>query len=252
MKVATWNIGGCFISPNKDANFDTEDITYFIKELERVKPEIICLQEAHISKGNNQPEIIAKALDLNYVETKAIANSHIKDGEQLAIAIISTYPILSAKFHQLENPKLEMIWNGKKVLSHDKGLLEIKIDYRGKVIRVLSAHMVPFHKFEKNFLDTQFRDIREHIDRIISENDKPTVMGADMNFEEVAKLIPKALNQGYYFSLDGMPTTPKGKQFDKIIVSREWTTVKSEVISGRADHYLCFAEIGIQNLKESF
>ncbi len=136
-----------------------------------------------------------------------------------------------------------MIWNNKRVFSHDKGLLEVKIDYNGSAIRVLSAHMVPFHKFEKSFLDIQFKEIREQIDRIISGNDKPTIMGADMNFEEVEKLIPKLLNRGYSFSLNDIPTTPKRKRFDKIIISREWMTVQSKVISGKADHYLCFAEL---------
>lgn len=40
MRIATWNIGGGFISFKQKHKFDTEDIGYFIDELKKIQPDI--------------------------------------------------------------------------------------------------------------------------------------------------------------------------------------------------------------------
>ena len=157
MRIATWNIGGGFILSEQKREYDLEDIDYFIHELKSSKAEIICLQEIHISENNDQPKIIAEGLGYQYFEAESIADSHLKDDERLSISIISKYPILSAKFNKLTNPNLEFVWRGKQAFSHDKGFLEAIVEYNGTNIRILSGHMVPFHKFGHDFLDDEFK-----------------------------------------------------------------------------------------------
>lgn len=248
MRIATWNIGGGFISSEQKHEFDTEDIGYFIDELKKIQPDIICFQEIHVSENNNQPKMIAKSLGFKFCEVESIANSHLKDGEKLSIAIISKYPIISSKFNLLLNPNLHSVWSGKEVISHDKGFLEVKINYQGADVRILSGHMVPFHKFDQNFLADEFKEIRNQIDKTISHENKniPTVIGADMNFEDIHKLIPNIFRQGFNSILDDKVTTPKGRKIDKIIISKNWIFANPKIIQGRADHYLCFADIDLK------
>ena len=246
MRVATWNIGGGFISSEQKREFDVEDIGYFIDELKKIQPDIICFQEIHVSENNDQPKMIANALDFAFYKTESIADSHLKDGEKLSIAIISKYPIISSKFSKLPNPNLEFIWNGKKVFSHDKGFLETVIDYKEINARVLSGHMIPFRKFEKNFLADEFSNIRDEIERIICHDKIPTIIGADMNFEDIYQLTPNVFRQGFKFILSNEPTTPKNRRYDKIIISNDWIFADTKIIQGRADHYLCFADIDLK------
>ncbi len=246
MRVATWNIGGGFISKAKESKFTLEEIEYFINELKKINPDIVCFQEIHISTKNDQPKRIAKELNFNFVKTEVIADSHLKEKENLAISIISKYTIISSKFNKLPNPKLQAIWNGKKVISHDKGFLEVKIKYKDTPIRVLSGHMVPFDKFERDFLENDFKKIREEIQKIIIQRKIPTIICADMNFEDINALIPKIFKLRFSSILENYPTEPKGKMYDKLIISKEWTYSNSKIIKGKADHYLCFADVELR------
>jgi endonuclease/exonuclease/phosphatase family metal-dependent hydrolase len=251
MRIATWNIGGGFIESNKKYAYDIEDINYFIDELRSINPDIVCFQEIHVSEKNDQPRIIADSLRFQYVTTHSIADSHLKDNEKLSISIISRFPIISSKFNLLPNPNLQFIWKGKTEFSHDKGFMEATIDYKGSDIRILSGHMVPFRIFGKNFLDDEFKEIRNQIEKIILHEKIPEIICADMNFsEEIEILIPNVFNNGFKFVLKNDPTTPKGKTFDKIIVSKEWKTTNSDIIIGKADHFLCFADIELKENKK--
>lgn len=244
MRVATWNIGGGFISSDQKHEYDFEDIKYFIKELKAVNPDIICFQEIHVSDKNDQPKIIADSLGFQHVATHSIADSHLKDNEKLSISIISRFPIISSKFNILPNPNLEFIWKGKKAFSHDKGFLESIIDYKGTNIRILSGHMVPFRNFGKNFLDDEFKEIRNQIEKIILDEKMPKIICADMNFDEkIDNLIPNVFENNFKSILKDNPTTPKGRKYDKIIVSKEWESTNSDIIESKTDHFLCFADI---------
>lgn len=245
MRVVTWNIGGGFIYLNEKNKL--ENVNYFIKELEKIRPDIICFQEIHVSKKNNQPQIIAKKLGLKFIKTKFLAESHLKEGEKLCLSIISKYPIVSSKFHKLKNPNLKMILGGKEVSSHDKGFLEAEILYCDKKIIVLCGHMVPFHRFGRDFLEEDFKQIRNEIEKILSNIKVPVIIGADMNFEDVERLIPNIFKKGYKSVIEKEPTTLKNKRYDKIIISKVFISKKVGINKGKADHYLCFSDVEFKN-----
>jgi hypothetical protein len=171
----------------------------------------------------------------------------LKDGEKLSISIISRFPITSSKFNKLPNPNLEFRWKGKKAFSHDKGFLETEINCNGVNIRILSGHMVPFRKFGRNFLDIEFNEIRTQIENIILCEKMPEIICADMNFDEdIKKLIPKVFEYNFSSIMKENPTTPSGNKYDKIIISKEWKFTNSNIIKGKADHYLCFADVNLK------
>lgn len=243
MRLATWNIGGGFITQNQDLNFDLENLDYFIEELAKITPDIVCLQETHESEHSSQPRKIANALGFSSVVTEATAPSHIKDEERLCISILSRYPLKSSKFNMLPNPNLEFLWKGRKELSHDKGFTEAILNFDGHDIRVLSGHMVPFRKFGRDFMEDDFKHLREKIEEVILGTSFPEVVGADMNWPDIYALIPKVFSSGYSFLLDDIPTTPKERKYDKILASKEWRCSESKIIKGRADHFLCYADL---------
>jgi len=241
MRIATWNINGGFIS--KEANLYTDENTGYIgEELCKVRPDIVCLQETHVSESTNQSSMLAKILGDYSHRTEVIGDSHIKDGEKLCISFLSKYKILTSKFHTLLNPNLTFVWNGVPAQSHEKGFLESILDYHGTQIRVLSGHMVPFWRFQKDFME--FHDIRKQIEDIICSSKIPTLLGADMNFDgNFVELLPKVFNTGYQLVLENKPTTPVGQHFDKICISKDWKSSQSHIIQGRADHYMCYADV---------
>ena len=106
--------------------------------------------------------------------------------------------------------------------------------------------MVPFRKFNRNFLDDDFKKIRNQIENIICDEEMPKIICADMNFENIHKLIPTVFNKEFRFILEDKPTTPKGRKYDKIIISKEWESTNSNIIEGKADHYLCFADVKLK------
>lgn len=243
MKIATWNIGGGYISQNQNLVFETEDISYFADELKNIQPDVVCLQEAHISESTNQPQTIADALDFKYVLVHPISDSHLKDGERLSVAIISKYSIISSIFYLLPNPNLQFIWKSQIVNSHDKGFLESIIDYNGDIVRVLSGHMAPFRKLKRNILDKEFKNIREEVEKIILIKQMPQIICADMNYNDgIGKVLPNVFKEKFKSVLPDTPTTSKGRKYDKIITSKEWQLTNADIIKGKADHYLCTAE----------
>jgi endonuclease/exonuclease/phosphatase family metal-dependent hydrolase len=249
MRIATWNIGGGFVLSNQKNEYDLEDINYFAGELKRVNPDIVCFQEIHVSEKNIQPKIIADSLGFQYIATHSIADSHLKDGEKISISMISRFPIVSSKFNALPNPNLQFVWGGKPAFSNEKGFLDGIIDYKGTRIKILSGHMFPFRKFGKNFLDDEFEGIRNKMEDIILDGKTPKIICADMNFDgEIEKLMPNVFKNDFKCVLSNKPTTPKGRKFDKIIISREWGLSNSDIMRGKADHFLCFAEVELTGL----
>ena len=246
MIVATWNIGGGYVFSKNSNKFDLEDLDYFIDELKKIQPDIVCFQEIHISQNCEQSKKIAKKLGFNFFETKPIANSHLKKEHKLSISIISKYPILSANFFNLLNPNLQFIWNNKKVFTHNKGFIEAIINYKNVKIRILSGHTVPFHLFGRNFLDDEFSEIRNQIETIILQKKIPTIVGADMNFEDVKKLLPNVFLKKFKFVLKNIPTTPQKLKQDKILISNHWELLNSKIVKGESDHYLCYSDVKLK------
>ena len=107
--------------------------------------------------------------------------------------------------------------------------------------------MVPFRKFGKNFMDNEFKEIRNQMEKIILNEKLAKIVCADMNFnEEINKLIPNVFKNNFKFILEDKPTTPKERRYDKIIISEEWEYIDSQIIDSKSDHFLCFADIKLK------
>jgi exonuclease III len=56
LRIATWNIGGGFVSSSMENRFDSENLSYFTSELEKLNGDVICLQEVHLPLSQHQPD----------------------------------------------------------------------------------------------------------------------------------------------------------------------------------------------------
>ena len=111
--------------------------------------------------------------------------------------------------------------------------------------------MVPFRKMGEDFLDNRFRHIRDMIEKIILDRDLPEIICADMNYnEDIEMLIPAVFENSFISILNDEPTTPKGRSYDKIIISKEWKIKSTNILKGKADHFLCYADIGLNQMKK--
>jgi endonuclease/exonuclease/phosphatase family metal-dependent hydrolase len=243
MKIATWNINGGFVPVDGQ---DQADLAYYTSSLKSISPDMVCLQEVLISENRNQACEIADDLGMEHVAYFAIGKSHLTEHDQLAIAIISRHPITASSYRELPDPGVRFQFNGKPWTPHRKGFMQATLDIDGKLIRVLSGHMEPFHRSGNDFMDEKFKHIRGEVEDIIMEGDTPTLAGVDLNYENEHLLLPRIFKHGFSSILGAEPTRPKNRRTDKIIVSKDWSVIEHDIITSETDHYLCWAELSLK------
>ena len=244
MRVCTRNIGWWFVSGKDKDKYDKENLRYFIDEIDKVSPDIVCLQEVNANSFIDQAMIIWDALWYEWVYTQRISDSHLKEDMDLSISILHNFAVIETKFYLLSNPGLKMIWNGKEVMWHDKGFLEVIVECGKFKFRIISWHMPPAHRFWKDYFDSIFDDIRKQAQDIILWSNLPTIIGIDLNYDSSELLFPRVF-EAWFFSLvdESKPTIPLGRSYDKILCSSDWEMIWWSTIIWKADHYLCYADI---------
>lgn len=259
MKFICWNIAGghMFRKSLEDAiSYDEENLDYFIEKLRNENADVIVLQEAHTPVGKGeaiQSEIIAKRLGYSFIANHPYGRSHIKNGQQLSLSTLSKFPITHSDFHKIPNPGLSIARpNGDKWVSFDVGFLVCEIDYNGTLVNIANGHMAPFHYFKRDFSEPDFQNVRSAISELcISLSERPTLMGADLNYNNVVALFPDIYkNDLYREAFIGIETTPGRGQQDHVLFSRQWHLINSEVKKVEADHFLCLTEVGLNSYKK--
>ncbi|MBI2542808.1 MAG: endonuclease/exonuclease/phosphatase family protein [Candidatus Aenigmarchaeota archaeon] len=254
MKIVSWNIAGghTFKGRVEDASsYNREDLSYFIGQIKDVESDVISLQEAHTSVNRNndsQAKTIAEALGYDFVVNHPYSDrSHIKSDQRLSLSIISKLPIENSYFHLLPNPSLRITRpDGDVWVSLDVGFLVTTVGYNGNRINVANCHMVPYHYFNRDFLE--FNDIRDDTsDFLIRLSKKPTLVAGDFNYNDLKRLLPRIFENGSYReSFEGVETAPGRGQQDHVLFSNQWDIRKYEIRVGEADHYLCVSEVELK------
>lgn len=247
MKVISWNIGGGFISEDSHNSYSKEDLNYFINVLNEEQGDIICFQELHTSLDINQSEEIANRLNY-YYNTVPFSDSHIKEKNKLNISILSKFEIISSNYIILPNVDFKFLLNGKKVSSHEKGIIEIIINYKNQNIRILNLQLQPFRKFKRNILEEDFSLLRDTVENYFLKSKLPTIICGDFNNESIKKVFPKLFNK-YNYSLsftESIITTPRKRSYDKIIYSKEFQLENFGIKETLADHHLCNSKLNLK------
>ena len=253
IRIVTWNIGGAYISRNRDHWFDTQDLDYFARELDRLQCDIVCLQEVHdpIDKHSDcsQIERMSDLLDMPFYRLAVCDNhkaSHLSAEHRLAVAILSRFSILSAHYYELPNPEISFFTaSGREWISHDKGFLRVNLEVGALEISVITGHTIPFSVCQRDFLDPELRHIRGSIeDLLLQSATDPTLVAGDFNYELIECLLPRVFELGFTRAFFEGGTEPiMGRQIDHILASNHWEIVHSATVPGKADHYLCYADV---------
>ena len=253
--MLSWNIAGChkFLGDVNDGlSYEKEDLDYFKNAIKDQNFEIICLQEVLAPfdlKQKNQTTEIAEKIGLGYFASQNYGKSHLKKDNYFSLGNISKYRILKSYYHKLSNPNLTVKKdNGDTWITFDVGFLVSEINYNGRIINVVNGHLTPYHYFKRNFMEVDFKKIREEIEELfLSLLDHPTLVGADFNYENLNELIPGVFDKNKYKeSFMGIETARGKGQQDHLLYSHHWKMNKYSVKKYDSDHHQCISEFELK------
>lgn len=252
MKILSWNIAGAHTLKEQTDDgvlYEEENLKYFIQGIIDTQAEMIGLQESHTNfddRNNAHANLIAKKLRYKYYNNQIYGKSHIKEKNWLSLSNISKYKIIKYYFHKLPNPNLSVLRkDGNTWTTLDVGFLISEIKYNNKKINFVNGHMIPFHYYKRDFLEPDFKNIRNSITNLfLSLFNNPTIIVADFNYNDLIKLIPGIFEDKLYTEVfTCVETTPRRGQQDHILFSNHWNMLNYEVKKMNADHYQCIADV---------
>src|SRR5437868_6099139 len=97
--IVTWNIAGAVpLKSNKEFNYEkedylSEDVDYFVEELKKINPDLVCLQESHTKEDRSIGREIGDKLGFDTVRDMENSPSHIDPGYKLGNSIVSKIPV---------------------------------------------------------------------------------------------------------------------------------------------------------------
>jgi len=250
LRLATWNIGGGRIrGPHRHRQMS--EIDYFADVLLSVEPSIVCLQESHNYRDpavRDQSSVLAELLGMRVVASQQLSVSHVDEGAWLTSSVLTALPATGQQYTQFPNPRLSGHGpTGERWESHDKGVLVVNIAVQHESwVRVVNAHCFPLHYFGADARDPGFDPIWSLLKDVLrgSPGRSPTLAALDLNYEPIGAVLGDPLPElGLRSAFSQTATTPKGKQQDYILHSRDFQLMKTSVIPTRADHHLCVVEV---------
>lgn len=254
IKTVQWNIGGGKICNQDDNPQDTlaychDGFNVITEKLQSLKPDIITIQEGHMDEKGSQIEEIAELLGLKYFVEDPYADSHIEKGKRLSQAIISRFPILNHKFTLFLNPKFETLGpRGKHWLSHDKGVTSCVVQFNENVkINIKTSHSFPYRPFKVNPLSEATSALRLDMGEKLKPESEIYLYQGDLNYNglEIKELLPNLMQDGVREALLNVPTTPKGRKYDRVLF-KNLNYIKSQVITDvLTDHFPVYSEFEI-------
>jgi endonuclease/exonuclease/phosphatase family metal-dependent hydrolase len=257
MKLLTLNTGGAYIraqdaDPTADESYShggRAGIEHVIAVLKSELPDVIVLQESHTRGADAQADTIAQALHMRHVTNAPYDESHIEEGSQLSLAIISKWPLSDIRFELFKNPGFRMTHGAREWYCHDKGVLSADVTAPSGTIRIATTHLVPFKLFGKPLDGEEVRAVLADVDAKLcahaqSHTAQRSIVTGDFNLDvdSIAQLLPQVSALCPEVVLPA-PTTPKGRRYDRVF-ARGLTVVGPPRVLADAltDHYPAVVE----------
>ena len=245
LRFVSWNLNcGVFTEP---APSGEDAVSYVSRCLHRLEPDVIALQEVLFLKDGSlsQAKSLASQLGMPHVIEFPLSPSHLIEGADLGLAILSRYPLIAPQSALLPNPRIRIQVEGEEAwTSHDKGFLTAGISTPFGEMWLTCGHLPPFHRFHRDPSEPVFADIwRAAKDTLLPLLERPAVGCIDFNTERAASLLPDCFEAGRYQELIHQPTRPTGDRHDQIICSHHWSEASLRILPSRFDHHLCFADL---------
>lgn len=240
MRLATWNIGSAL---GQDIY---KNIEYIVQYIEKNAIDVLCLQEV-VTSGISISFIdeLQKRLSFKYSTFYELSSAHLDDSTMMGIAILSRYSIEESFEIKLTNPNIVFNENGKEIRSDDKGFLVTEILYKGKKIKVVTGHMLPFHSLGSD--SKKYRCLYEEMYSKVKIFCKgfPFVLCGDFNTSKFETLVKEISDE--MLNVFREATRYNGSQNDYIFISKEWLCKSYRVDMNEYDHFLCVCEIELKS-----
>ena len=242
LTIATWNIAGghTIHDENQQFAYNHEDVEYFISELKALSPDIICLQETHLSSERSIANEIATEMGDLFCFEQNNSPSHINPEYRLGNAVLSKYSFKKKGNFTLPSPSFPLKLPNEQE-RHDKGFQVVEFDF-GTLVNI---QMLPLA-----FLGTPYDTDNgksfavEMEDYMNEECESALIICGDFNYKAASGLYKNLLSD-MKDTLPEAPTRPCEKKTDYIFCRNEFKVLDSGIINTKTDHYLCWTKIGI-------
>lgn len=247
VKAASWNIGGGILGESHQTT-GTPKLDHHASVIDDCQPDVLCLQEAHVySSGEDQVATLARMCGYKFHTTQRISPSHLAEGADLALGLLSKFPVISQDYTEFPNPDLRNTGpNGDEWILFDKGLTVAKLDLGQASLRVINAHHFPFHYFNADARDPDLAYVLAPLSTALRQcADENSLACIDLNSPHIDELLADELPL-YQELMKRQSTTPKGVQQDYILGSRSLELeAHIQAVKSEADHYLCLAKLRV-------
>ncbi|NTW62281.1 hypothetical protein HGB25_02640 [Candidatus Saccharibacteria bacterium] len=245
MRTVQWNINGGMrrdteSDPWKIASFDVPDLEYFINVLRKIDADVVTLQEVHVGDVD-QARLIADALGMSYLVVDDYNESHLAEGERLAQAILSRYPIKDHEFVMFENPGVEVTYGGVTAPIHDKGLTRVNVELPSGEVGICTTALIPFKIAGVDPLGESELDIRirDDVNRKLASTASRLIIQGDFNVDlpSLEQFVPTLFQDGTHEVVQDAYTTPREKRYDHVFFKGVELAESVTQEGGLADHY---------------
>jgi endonuclease/exonuclease/phosphatase family metal-dependent hydrolase len=240
--VATWNIGGAhtIASTNQFDYVDQENADYFIEELRKVQPDIVCLQESHANQQDSLSKRIQEALGLPHLFETVSHDSHIDPAYKNATAIISATPLSNERTVEIPYPTFKMSFpDGRQSARHQRYLQTVEAG----PFMLANTHGNNIQLFGYDYDKDEGKDLATKIQEVYVANlRQPLIFAGDFNCDDVPAVFPELLSRLHLSNaVPPGATRPDGRRTDYLLYSSEIELLESQVVETNSDHYLCWA-----------
>jgi endonuclease/exonuclease/phosphatase family metal-dependent hydrolase len=238
LKVATWNIHeGVPVTPDGDPALE------LARYLDGV--DLVALQEVALAPDGSFPESgPLECIGLTLRTTFPNSASAMFSDRRMGVAIVSRWPCSEARRILLPNPDLRISSGQRRLASHDKGMLAVKVHIGNRALWFATVHVFPFHVFKRDAREPAFGNVwQELAGSIDSLGDLPVLLGGDFNTEHRELLTSKTARR-FRRGVTGN-LTYRGIDSDDVIYSPELELRGTRVISTFSDHDLCLCEFDL-------
>lgn len=224
IKLLQWNI------------WNNEDIDNIIKELKRIKADIVCIQELSIKDDN---DLKIRKLKEVYPYIHYEKADTFLDGYSQCNAILSKYPIYNKNYTYVREPS-----DDKKDYSKEgRVYIEVKVIINNKTLTIGTTHLSYTDKFKET--KEKDREVTKLINCIKKDN---YILTGDFNTNRTSKYI-KCLEKVLVnnetsntwttkpFSYNGFKETELNWKLDYIFTSKDIKVKETKVIDTKySDH----------------
>ena len=235
LKVATWNLHeGVPVPPGGDPALE------LVQFLDGV--DLVALQEVALTPDGSFPES-GPLGEIGLIHRMTFPNSvsAMFSDRRMGIAVLSRWPCGEARRILLPNPDLRISSGERRLASHDKGMLAVKVQIGDRALWFATVHVFPFHIFNRDARDPAFAKVwQELAESIDALGDLPVLVGGDFNTEHRQLLTSKTARRFRRGVTGG--TTYRGVESDDVIYSPELELRRTQVLPNFSDHDLCVCE----------